>query len=242
MLDVRKNSPNPSLCALVPLWLLKFSSAKPIPQLKTKDLELKTAPCPSVPSVSSACRVEAQRRRVAKNKTLSATPIPKLKTQNLKLKTALLGFTLVEVLIVVAILGILAAIVIPLYENNSQKAKESAAKENLRVLRNAIELYAAQHKGVPPGYLNNAPTSTPASIIFLSQMTKNKPYLSGLPKNPFSGQNSVYVFANNQTLDESTAATTVSTAIFGWVYKPATKTIKLHWPGTDSKGEKYFDY
>lgn len=37
------------------------------------------------------------------------------------------GFSLVEILIAVAILGILAAVVVPLYESNTQKAKESAA-------------------------------------------------------------------------------------------------------------------
>ncbi|GAH74356.1 unnamed protein product, partial [marine sediment metagenome] len=62
------------------------------------------------------------------------------------------AFTLVEILIVVAILGILAAIVIPQFQAHSQEAKEAAAKDNLRILRNAIELYAVQHGGVPPGY------------------------------------------------------------------------------------------
>ncbi len=65
------------------------------------------------------------------------------------------AFTLVEILIVVAILGILAAIVLPTFQDHVQQARESAAKDNLRILRNAIEVYAAQHNDVPPGYPND---------------------------------------------------------------------------------------
>ena len=76
------------------------------------------------------------------------------------------AFTLVEVLIVVAILGILAAIVLPVFRSHSQKAKESAAKDNLRILRNTIEIYAAQHNGIPPGYKNNDPSQLAATAFF----------------------------------------------------------------------------
>ena len=63
------------------------------------------------------------------------------------------GFSLVEILIVVAILGILAAIVLPEFQAHTQQAKEAAAKDNLRILRQQIELYAAQHNGLAPGYI-----------------------------------------------------------------------------------------
>lgn len=76
------------------------------------------------------------------------------------------AFTLVEILIVVAILGILAAIVLPQFQSHTQQAKESAAKDNLRILRNAIELYAAQHDGVPPGYPNGDTTASPHYLCF----------------------------------------------------------------------------
>ena len=32
------------------------------------------------------------------------------------------------------------------------------------------------------------------------------------------------------------------TGEFGWIYKPAAKTIKLDWPGTDAEGVRYYDY
>ena len=61
----------------------------------------------------------------------------KLKTTNYEL--ARRAFTLVEVLIVVAILGILAAIVMPEVQGYTEKAKESAAKENLRQIRSVLQ-------------------------------------------------------------------------------------------------------
>lgn len=158
-----------------------------------------------------------------------------LRTKNSK------GFTLVEILIVTAILGILAAIVIPEFQAHATQAKEAAAKENLHVLREAIERYALDHNGVAPGYSGDNPNSTPNNLAFNAQMILNKAYLSGNVKNPFSGLTFIRVLTNDQTLDEATAAT-VPTATFGWIYHPASKTIKLNWTGTDSEGIKYFDY
>ena len=70
------------------------------------------------------------------------------------------GFTLVEILIVVCILGILAAIVIPQYSESSTDAKFSSLCTDLRTLRSQIELYKIQHNGFPPSFAN-----------FVAQMT-----------------------------------------------------------------------
>ena len=145
------------------------------------------------------------------------------------------GFTLVEILIVVGILGILAAIVLPEYHGYTQKAKESAAKESLQILRSAIERYAVQHDGIPPGYASDNP-SYPANFgTFTITMARGN-YLSALPKNPFNDSIVLLVIAN----DESFPA--AATGEYGWIYKPQTKTIKLDWPGTDQNGNSYFDY
>jgi len=50
------------------------------------------------------------------------------------------AFTLAEVLIVVAIIGILAAMIIPEFQQHAQQAKEAAAKDSLRVFREQLEL------------------------------------------------------------------------------------------------------
>src|SRR5438874_10358216 len=66
------------------------------------------------------------------------------------------GFTLVEILIVVIILGILAAIVIPQFTNASQDARKSNVVSQLQTLRAQIELYKLQHKDAIPKLITNA--------------------------------------------------------------------------------------
>lgn len=68
------------------------------------------------------------------------------------------GFTLIEILIVVIILGILAAIVIPQFTNASQEATESSIKTQLQTIRGQIELYRVKSGGtLPPAGTNNLP-------------------------------------------------------------------------------------
>jgi prepilin-type N-terminal cleavage/methylation domain-containing protein len=147
------------------------------------------------------------------------------------------AFTLVEILIVVAVLGILAAIVLPTVQNHIQQAKESAAKDNLRILRNTIELYAAQHNGIPPGYPNNDPDNVLITELdFYNQIVFVGHYLSAMPVNPLNGDARITVLGNSVTFPENADGET------GWIYQPATKIIRLNSPGTDSTGTPYFQY
>lgn len=77
------------------------------------------------------------------------------------------GFTLIEILIVVVILGILAAIVIPQFTDAAQDASASSARSQLQTMRSQVELYRVQNNGqIPPdpwteliadGYVRSAP-------------------------------------------------------------------------------------
>src|SRR5215211_7879611 len=81
------------------------------------------------------------------------------------------GFTLVEILIVVIILGILAAIVIPQFTSASQDARKNSLTSQLQTLRSQIELYKLQH-------LDQLPSSLVASTPLWDQLI-NKTNASG---------------------------------------------------------------
>lgn len=146
------------------------------------------------------------------------------------------GFTLVELLIVVAILGILAAIVLPEFQGHAQKAKEAAARDNLRILREVIERYAAEHNGVPPGYPSNNMSNTPTPMTFTLQLIQNSHYLKEIPTNPLNNSNAVLILGNSSSFPEN------APGIYSWIYKPVTKEIRLDYPGFDSEGNLYYDY
>jgi prepilin-type N-terminal cleavage/methylation domain-containing protein len=147
------------------------------------------------------------------------------------------AFSLAELVIVAAIIGILAALVVPSLHNHSMEAKEAAAREDLQLLRGAIELYAARHAGVPPGYADNSLSNQPTAERFSSQTTVVEDRcLLQIPENPFNNLNSVRIVGNDD------AFPTEATGHDGWVYQPATKIIHVDWPGSDPRGIRYFDY
>jgi len=87
------------------------------------------------------------------------------------------GFTLIEMLIVVIILGILAMIIIPQINVSSGEAKLNTLRTNLGTVRNAIELYYHQHNSVYPGAVKTdgtgaATVATDLPAAFIDQLTK----------------------------------------------------------------------
>lgn len=146
------------------------------------------------------------------------------------------GFSLVELVIIVALLGIMAAIVVPQFQSQSTQAKKAVAKDHLRILRSAIELYTVQHRSVPPGYEENNPMNSPSSGTFITQLIVDGNYIRKIPANPFNNLENIRMIGNSESFPQNPADG------YGWVYQPATKTIRLSYPGTDSDGIRYFDY
>ena len=138
------------------------------------------------------------------------------------------GFTLVEILIVVVILGILAAIVIPQFTDASTEAKTSSLCSDLQTFRSQIELYKIQHTDALPhtttmtGGLVDAMTkqSDAVGAAYTASSTTGPfgPYLQKIPKNAFNGSTTIAQGTAAQA-DIPVSATT------GWYYNTNTGAI-----------------
>lgn len=135
------------------------------------------------------------------------------------------AFTLVELVIVVTIIGILAAIAAPRLAGASGSVNAKALEATLTNVRKAIDIYFAEH-GSYPGY--SPGTSTPADAAFGKQLTLYSdragntnsvygspfifgPYLrSPFPKNPTNDLKTIKVKANPSEADPAAGS-------FGWV-------------------------
>jgi len=146
------------------------------------------------------------------------------------------GFTLIEMLIVVIVLGILAMIIVPQITVSTEDAKVSTLKTNVTAMRSAIELYYHQHDETYPGMKKtdgtgaDVPTAAAAANAFVNQLTKYTevsgkaagdsttltdpvgPYIKGgkLPESPFDLDNDVKCDITTTDITTKTADSTTS--------------------------------
>lgn len=144
------------------------------------------------------------------------------------------GFTLVELLIVVIILGILAAVVIPQFNTAAAESKEAALASNLATIRQAIELYKVQHNDTfPTSSIVNQLTQTTDATGTTGTGLKYGPYIrNSFPANPIDASNAVAT---------SATAVTAPTGAGGWVYMTSNGEFRANVAGTGPSGTDYFD-
>ncbi|MCK5533655.1 prepilin-type N-terminal cleavage/methylation domain-containing protein [bacterium] len=138
----------------------------------------------------------------------------------LKFKKGKKGFTLIELMIVVAIIGILAAIAIPKFADLIRKSKEASTKGSLGALRAAIVIYYGDNEGYLPSELEDLTT-----VITSSGARK---YLDEIPlvKLGISGVVDSSVVDNTTAYDNSE----------GWGYRSIDGKVFVNSDLTDTKG------
>ncbi|MDD5627485.1 MAG: type II secretion system protein [Elusimicrobia bacterium] len=134
------------------------------------------------------------------------------------------GFTLVELMIVVAIIGILTAIAVPKFGSLLRKAHEGAAKGNLGLIRSALIIYYSDMEGQYPSVLG--------------ALTVNGRYLTVLPSAEAPGWHPLSSAINYGTVLSDSG---------GWQYNntpgsPTLGTVLVNCTHTDTKGSVWTAY
>ncbi len=100
-------------------------------------------------------------------------------------KTKNTGFTLIELLIVVAIIGILAAIAVPNFLNAQIRAKVSRVEADSRTLATALESYHLEFGNYPVAHLLDQKIASGSAISRFSALTTPISFISFYPADPF---------------------------------------------------------
>lgn len=154
-----------------------------------------------------------------------------------------LGFSLIELVIVVVIIGIIGAIAVPRMSRGAKGASDSALTGDLRVMRDALELFAVEHGGLYPEGPDLDVSLTEYSGERTDELNPTKtathiygPYLRAIPKLP--------VGVNKGRFSFTPAIPGATVGNFGWYYNQTTGQVLANCADaeTDEAGVPYNTY
>jgi prepilin-type N-terminal cleavage/methylation domain-containing protein len=148
------------------------------------------------------------------------------------------GFTLIELMIVVAIIGILAAIAIPRFADMLEKSREGSTKGNLGSFKSAASIYYGDHEGQWPVEINAANNTAHRFSLYLEVIPPVK-VTGKFDLNTLSTQNPAI---QGQGVSLTTANVVPQVAFSGWLYDSTTGNVYVNSTLQDSKRYPYSYY
>ncbi|MFH1415833.1 MAG: type II secretion system protein [Elusimicrobiota bacterium] len=150
------------------------------------------------------------------------------------------GFTLIELMIVVAIIGILAAVAIPKFADLIDKAKEAKTKGNLSAIRSAVSIYYGSEEGTAPNALSGLVSD------YMSRLPGGEvPYCDQAT----GGSDTNWTWADNATdndadYDSAGTGSGNGEATDGWSYDSGEPEVwvELDSDYTDTKGNAIYEW
>ncbi|MGI9457553.1 MAG: type II secretion system protein [Aeoliella sp.] len=135
------------------------------------------------------------------------------------------GFTLVELVVVIMILGILAGVAAPKFLSTSADATDNGLRQTLAIIRDAIELYAAQNAGSLPPCTGDGTTDFHPAV---------EQYLRGtFPASP--------VGTKDNLITVTSGATTTADDTTGWMFNTTDGTFIINETSASASGTGNYD-